>query len=137
MAEKGSDGDLGAALGLHNNPIDVVITFHLSEGTFHNLVTSAIEGGFNQWARIDIGEHQLGWRNYFTAKFTVIEDSDEKAGAIKGQTYELSLDKLKSGLQVLATKYPHHFNDIVKENSDAITGDALVQCALFGDIVYS
>lgn len=135
MTEKDSD-DLTTALGLHNNPIDVVITFRLSEGTFHDHVTSAIEGGSNYWARVDVGEHQPGWRNYFTAKFTVIEDSDEKAGAIQGQAYELSLDKLKSGLQVLAEKYPHHFKDIITEDGDATTGDVLVQCALFGDIVY-
>jgi hypothetical protein len=43
---------------------------------------------------------------------------------------------VRAGLQVLATKYPHHFADIVVDNSDCTTGDVLVQCALFGEIVY-
>lgn len=131
-----TDPDLQATKGFHNNSIELAITFKLSEGTFHDQITSAIVTGSNYWARIDVGEHQPGWRNYFTARFTVTKVSDKAKGATKGQTYELSLDKLKTGLQVLATKYPDHFNDIIREMGDAITGDALVQCALFGDIVY-
>lgn len=136
MTTKDTDTDLVTSHGFHNNPIDLAITFRLSEGAFHDQVTAAIEGISGSWARIDVGEHQPGWRNYFTARFTVIEISDEAKGAIKGQTYELSLDKLKAGIQVLASRYPHHFSDIVCEKGDAITGDVLVQCALFGDIVY-
>ena len=123
-------------VGLHDNKLVLSITFKLSEGTLHDQVTSAIKGGSNYWARINVGEHQPDGRNYFTAKFTVVEISDEAKGAIRGQTYELSLDKLKAGLQVMASKYPDHFNDVVREMGDAITGDVLVQCALFGDIVY-
>lgn len=130
------DPDLEASHGFHNNPIVMTLTFNLSEGTFHDQVTSAIEGGSNYWARIDVGPHQLGWRNYFAAKFTIIEISDEKAGAVQGRTYELTLDKLKAGLQILADKYPHHFKDVIDETGDATTGDVLVQCALFGEIVY-
>ncbi len=130
-----TDPDLETSRGFHNNPIELSLTFKLSEGTFHNQVTSAIEGGSNYWASIDVGKHEPGWRNYFTAKFTIIE-GDEKAGAVQDKTYELTLDKLKAGLQVLADKYPHHFKDIVDETGDATTGDVLVQCALFGEIVY-
>lgn len=131
-----TDPDLETSAGFHNNPIELSIKFKLSEGTFHDQVTSAIEGGSSYWARIDVGKHEPGWRNYFTAKFTTMEISDEKAGAVQGKTYELSLDKLKTGLQILADKYPFHFSDILQEEGDATTGDVLVQCALFGDIVY-
>lgn len=131
-----TDPDLQASKDFHNNPIELAITFKLSEGTFHDQITSAIEGGSNYWARIDVGEHQPGWRNYFTARFTVTEVSDKAKGAIKGRTYELSLDKLKAGIKVMASKYPDHFNDVIREMGDEITGDVLVQCALFGDIVY-
>ncbi len=44
----------------HDIPVELTITFKLSEGTFHDQVTSAIEGGSNYWARIDVGEHQPG-----------------------------------------------------------------------------
>jgi hypothetical protein len=36
----------------------------------------------------------------------------------------------------LATKYPRHFADLVNENTDAITADVLLQCCLFGELIY-
>lgn len=112
------------------------ITIEVTEEQLHNEITSAIEGGTQYWARVNVGAHQAGWANYFTATFTVIEISDEKAGVVEGQSYTLSIEKLLKGLVVLRDKYPHHFCDILKEDGDATTGDVLVQCALFGEIVY-
>jgi hypothetical protein len=40
------------------------------------------------------------------------------------------------GMKALAKKYPHHFNDVVSGNYDNYTSDALVQCAVFGEIMY-
>lgn len=40
------------------------------------------------------------------------------------------------GMKALAKKYPHHFNDIVTGDYDNVTSDALVQCAVFGEIMY-
>ena len=112
------------------------LTIEISEQNLWYQVTAAIEGGSAYWATIDVHRHKTGWENYFTATFKVHEDSDETKGAIHGTSYTLSMPKLLKGLQVLATKYPHHFCDILKEDGDATTGDVLVQCALFGDIVY-
>jgi hypothetical protein len=115
------------------------LTIEITEGNLHDHITAAIESdcGSGYWAEIDTGEHLPGWANYFTATFTVTEDSDEKVGAVYGQAYALSIEKLLAGLAVLRDKYPHHFCDIIKQEGDATTGDVLVQCALFGDIVYS
>jgi len=112
------------------------MTIEISEDNLFSHITAAIEGGSNYWARIDVGAHQLGWANYFTASFTIHEESDETKVAINGKLYRLSIAKLIKGLAVLRDKYPHHFCDIIKEDGDATTGDVLVQCALFGDIVY-
>lgn len=112
------------------------LIIEVTEQNLHNHVVSAIEGGSNYWAEINVHEHQLGWANYFTATFKVTEISDETKGAIHGKSYRLSISKIMKGLAVLAEKYPHHFCDILKQDGDMTTGDALVQCALFGDIVY-
>jgi hypothetical protein len=50
----------------------------------------------------------------------------------------LFLDKqrIETGLKVMATMYRKHFNDIVDENDDAITGDVLLQCCVFGETIY-
>lgn len=51
-------------------------------------------------------------------------------------TYTLTREKLLNGFDVMARKYPHHFQNIVNENDDAETADVLLQCALFGEIIY-
>lgn len=122
-----SNNDLEVARNFDQVKFDLIVEF--SEGQLHDQVTSAIEGGVTGcWALVNVGPHQPGWRNYFTAEFTDVEDKNRK--------HKLSIDKLKRGLLVLREKYPRHFADIITESGDAETGDALVQCALFGDIVY-
>jgi hypothetical protein len=59
----------------------------------------------------------------------LISDEDNK-------DFRLDLNAIQRGLGILASKYPHHFADIIAGNADADTGDALVQCCLFGDIIY-
>jgi hypothetical protein len=112
------------------------VTVEVTEQNLWYQLCAAIEGGCNYWAKIDVHAHERGWANYFKATFTVTEVSDETTGAVSGKSYTLSITKLLKGLAVLATKYPHHFCDILREGGDATTGDVLVQCALFGDIVY-
>jgi hypothetical protein len=43
---------------------------------------------------------------------------------------------LATGLGILAMKYPRHFADIMSGKWDACSGDALIQCALFGELRY-
>jgi hypothetical protein len=50
--------------------------------------------------------------------------------------FRLDLNSIGRGLDDLATKYPRHFADLVNENSDAVTADVLLQCCLFGELVY-
>lgn len=50
--------------------------------------------------------------------------------------YVLDLPALKRGVAILALDHPHIYADWISDNDDAMTGDALVQCAVLGDIVY-
>ena len=52
------------------------------------------------------------------------------------ETYTLTREKLIAGLQVMASKYPRHFADVLNENDDAGTGDVFLQCCLFGEIIF-
>jgi len=45
----------------------------------------------------------------------------------------LNLEKLQKGYAIVVEKYPH-LADL--ENQDASSGDAIIQCALMGDIIY-
>lgn len=50
--------------------------------------------------------------------------------------FALDLPKIKTGLQVFATKYPGRFGLFLKGDFDAEDGDVFLQCCLFGDVVY-
>lgn len=74
------------------------------------------------------------YRHYYPlnpAGALVIRDNEE------GKDHLLDLGAIKKGLSVMAEKYPEHFADIIKENEDGDTSDILVQCSLFGDVIYS
>ncbi len=51
-------------------------------------------------------------------------------------TYTLDYNALVIGLARLSLDHPHVYAQWLDGGGDALTGDALVQCALFGDIVY-
>ncbi len=40
------------------------------------------------------------------------------------------------GFEVMAEKYPWHFNNFMNDNEDAETADVWFQCIVFGEIVY-
>jgi len=40
------------------------------------------------------------------------------------------------GLEILATQHPRHFAAILTGDDDAETADALIQCALLGEVIY-
>lgn len=52
------------------------------------------------------------------------------------KTYRLDLESIARGLDALASRYPRHFADFLIGAADRITGDAFLQCCLFGEIVY-
>ena len=99
------------------------------------LIINALESAdIGYWANVPRGaDHAKLLSGAATALVYESEGPHDGKGA---GHHELTGDKVRAGLQVLASKYPHHFADIVGDNSDCITGDVLVQCALFGEIIY-
>lgn len=53
-----------------------------------------------------------------------------------GKLYRIERRDLEIGMKVFAEKYTNHFADFISENDDADTGDAFLQCVVFGEIVY-
>lgn len=60
---------------------------------------------------------------------------EHKGEATTRKPLLLNLKTIQRGLEVMAKKYPHHFNNL-SENQDGITADVFVQCCVFGDTVY-
>ena len=58
------------------------------------------------------------------------EDPDEdRLGTI-------TQESVKNALEVMARDYTNHFNDIINESDDAITGDIFFQLATMNEIVF-
>lgn len=56
---------------------------------------------------------------------------------VEGQkVLKLDREALVRGIALLQRDHPRLWADFIKDNEDAITGDAFIQCALLGDIVY-
>lgn len=49
------------------------------------------------------------------------------------------LDRVKvaNGLAHMAALFPLHFQDLMDDNSDAITADVLIQLSLFNEVIYA
>lgn len=59
----------------------------------------------------------------------VVTDTEERVKHIITQV------DLKIAVRIIAVNYPHHIGSLFGDY-DATTGDVLVQCACFGDIIY-
>lgn len=118
--------------------MDIKITVP-TERIQDTLVT-AFEGGSNYWYSDlkvvrDVKEPgEMGCHRFHiipTVKGGVISLRDDE-----GVKHTLNHTKVQKGLQTLAAKFPQHFADLIAENDDADTGDAFLQCCIFGDVIY-
>ncbi len=100
---------------------------------------AAVEGGSTYWAAsvraYDANASPAGklYDVLDEGGYWVVKEQ-EWNGSIKPR--HVNHDTLADALRILATKYPDHFKDIMLEQGDAYTGDAVLQCAVFGDLVY-
>ncbi len=147
-----------------NSNISVVAKIEVTRQTIADTIAAAMEGGINYWARIKEyvhplseheasmysgldynGDHPNSFRLYKHIHYpmcigsgaVVLEDCTGEDGFPAGCTGILDWDAVKRGVQVMAEKYPRHFANMVNDNGDAETGDTLVQCALFGELVFA
>lgn len=98
-------------------------------------IIDAIESAdIGYWARVPQGaDTKRMLEGLEEAIIEDIETTDRNGDPLR---YTLTGEKLRQGLQLLADKWPHHMADVLEENADAITGDVIIQCALFNDIIY-
>ena len=111
--------------------LTISVRTHVSLERLANIVYSMAQGS-SYWCKYagDLG-YEKTVEELYAGQIIKLEDfEDEKA------RYTLTLPKLKRGLTVMAKKFPRHFADFLTENDDADTADVLLQCALFGEVVY-
>ncbi len=108
-----------------------------------DLLCCALEGGSNYWYWID--RFNYPGEKVTPLKFPHLDLPFLDGGSLsisdrehieKGE-FTLDRTAMKKGLELLQEKYPKHWADFITENDDAITGDVFLQCALFGEVVFS
>lgn len=108
------------------------IEIDISDEILESTLISGLEGGSNYWYAF---EGSSPGEEYYFEKILGdgwVKLKDEGSG----QTHKLDRAKLSEGLQVMHQICPVQFGNMLKEEGDAWTGDTLIQCCLFGEIIY-
>lgn len=87
----------------------------------------------NQISGLSFLEYEKDVKEFMNGKLELFvfdgEEDDKK--------HILNVAKIKKGLTAMAKNEKWHFTNIVNGETDMDTSDALIQCALFGKIIYS
>lgn len=138
------------------NEFQVVVNYEVTPDIICSLFVSAFEGGSTYWMQSAdlLTKHEPKPGKYFHESEVIwwgrdsvyaedfrielgFDDPNHEDGEGNGAGRKvITPDDLQRGLQLMANNYPEHFNSIRTENMDAETGDVLLQCILFGEIVY-
>lgn len=129
----------------------VTTTVEVSNDRALDLLVSAFEGWSNYWIQEVISNPPAGTKyedfkeggkyepdDYYPAyqilpfvggSLTIIDNED-------GTKYCLNSVAITDGFQLMATKYPHHWENFINENDDAETADVFLQLATMGEVVF-
>lgn len=93
-----------------------------------------------EWDRV--WNSYLAWNVSQGGTVTIFEDDEETGEPLDFTPHVLTRDKLLQGLSMVLTKYPHlahpepQSDGTMEYDLDAIGADAVIQCAILGDLVY-
>jgi hypothetical protein len=120
--------------------IEKLVTFEISPETIEDLYCTACEGGSFYWCNTVLPmngpwvKHSNGCINWLETLeccglvFTCSEDYPVPMVMLS--------HSVKTGLEILAKKYPNVFQNIVEDGWDANDADCFIQCCLFGEVRY-
>jgi len=139
--------------------ITILAPANITKESIAGLLCCAFEGGSNYWyCDLDISKLPTGYARddfkeggrceqengtyWHWCQLVPLMEGGELSfglsawpGTAEGRK-TLDLAKIKRGLAVFREKCPGHYADWVSENDDADTGDAFLQCAALGEVVY-
>ncbi len=126
-----------------NDHIEVRAKIRIPVNKVRNLITTAIEGGSNYWARFKSPEK---WKeNYksiedipFKGDIEVFDiETDELLGILNLATINTGLQLMAEGKDLKGIIIPErYFDNLINDNADAETADVFMQLAVMGEIVY-
>ncbi len=127
------------------------ISIPISHYRIADIITNGLEGGANYWlvgwkmAAPDMkgkrtAPNGYAWysvgETYDMGNLTIVAEwiEDESTGKTARKSFGVAA--ITEGLKVLAVKVPHQFAAILSEDDDATTGDCLLQCIIFGEVIF-
>lgn len=120
--------------------IKIERTINVTQEDIDDIMCSALEGGITYWcykAKV-VGDYLGEYANEQISRGGTLKLYDQEDGSI----YELTLDKLINGIKIAANNNYYsdyewiYGNEIDCCQIDAEVADCIVQCALFGDVIY-
>lgn len=120
--------------------VDLKRPLKLTAEDIDDIMAGSLEGGFTRyWCNaVEVKGEYLG--EYASEQIShggtlVLHDSEE------GETHELNLDKFLEGFRIWVEKGYDEWGAVSETeidtcNIDGIAADAIVQCAIFGDVIY-
>lgn len=112
-------------IGLFGSPWFCVSTPNFTHKEKNKYITATKEE-MKGWDKEDLWAHILS-----NGGFIEVED------VRKETTHFLTLEKIKIACEILKNAYPQMYVNIMEENGDFRDNDAVIQIAIFGDIIYS
>jgi hypothetical protein len=135
-----------AQSGSKSDSMDFIVnaTFKVSRRQVANLLSCAFGSQNSRFRVVELVEpHSFQFRSIEQLTHRVVDYPLNEGGSLgvvstepASDVFRLDLKSVGQGLDALATKYPRHFADLVNENTDAITANVLLQCCLFGELIY-
>ncbi len=93
-------------------------------------VCHAGQGGFPSTLKVEDKQFKHGWCALTKTGFVTIDDREDE------KKHTLNRLNLEAGLKLAASNHPQLLNRIVGGEYDAGDADAVVQLAIFGDVIY-
>ena len=120
------------------------ITISVPDDTIANVIISGLSGITHWCDRARIAGRKKGvtsgtlkgkeWERYFRPLqdgALVVREAETK------KEHVVDRAAIVKALAVISEKYPHHMDSILSDNTDMVTGDVLIQVAVFGEIPYA
>jgi hypothetical protein len=124
----------------------VPVTVTISAAKLQNALVSAFESGHSysgDWLKsVEVEKEPSRPCVYhsdvpfFGGELRVVMPDYRNVKGGKKAVRPITLASLQDAVCILADKYPHHATDLLADSGDVITGLVLVQCAIFGDILF-
>lgn len=124
--------------------IEVKATVRIPNQKIMDLITTAIEGGCNYWAKFVFPQdykEQYGSFEQIPFKDGQIEvhdcETDKMLGYINQATMQVGLQLMADRKDLKGQVVPaRHFKNLATDNEDQETADVFLQLATMGEIVY-